>query len=138
MKEKPTLCFLRLEDTAYGGAENYLRRAGEALDKLHIPYHIMHSTAPHFLASWIKALYFNAEARLKKKNQFYFSLSRITSADIYRAGDGVHRVYMKVKKAKWWENPAHFVYCYLERRCFQKAKKIIANSLMVKNEIIES
>jgi len=40
------------------------------------------------------------------------------------------------KKSKL--NPLHPLYMYIERRCFEKATKIIANSEMVKNEIISA
>lgn len=40
------------------------------------------------------------------------------------------------KKSKF--NPLHSVYLYLEKRCFTNSKMIIANSNMVKNEIIST
>lgn len=136
---KKILTFLRLEDSPFGGAENYLRRVKEELQSRGIDTNTLHSQAPHWLASWIKALWFNIEARYKKQSdQFYFSLARIDSADIYRAGDGVHRVFMRAVGKHFWHNPLHVVTCYLEKRCFQNAKKIIANSMFVQKQIIET
>ena len=62
-------------------------------------------------------------------------MERISCPDIYRAGDGVHKVFLTIEnKSKF--NLLHTVYLYLEKRCFSNSKKIIANSNMVKNEII--
>ncbi|HLD16490.1 MAG TPA: glycosyltransferase, partial [Coxiellaceae bacterium] len=138
MFKYPIIRLVRLEDTPYGGAENYLRRLSAVLTQRQIAHEALHSKAPRWLASWIRILWFNYQTKRWKKDQFYFSLARITCPDIYRAGDGVHRVYMKIKGATWWPNPLHFIYCMLEKRCFEHAKKIIANSQMVKQQIIET
>jgi UDP-glucose:(heptosyl)LPS alpha-1,3-glucosyltransferase len=85
----------------------------------------------------VRAIFFNLQVCLTKKNQFYFSLERITCPDIYRAGDGVHKVFLTTtQKSKL--NPLHPVYLYLEKRCFQNARHIIANSQMIKNQIINT
>ncbi len=129
--------FLRLEHTAFGGSEVYLQRVCQILRQQHIDFRVMHCAAPKFLASWVKALWFNLESKIKKNNKVYFSLARVTCADIYRAGDGVHRAYMKAMGLNFWHNPLHFVYCYLEKHVFRNAKIIIANSHRVKQEIID-
>jgi len=102
-----------------------------------IDHEIINSRIPSFFPSWIKVLFFNSYLKILKGDKFYFSLERISNPDIYRAGDGVHKVHIKNAK-KSFLNPLHFVYLYLEKRCFKKAKKIIVNSKMVKMEIIES
>jgi len=131
------ITFLRLKPNKFGGAEKYLQRLTEELKKRDIDFEIRYSTAPKFLASWIKAVWFNVEVCFFKKNKFYFSLERITCPDIYRAGDGVHKVFLEIeKKSKF--NPLHLVYLYIEKRMFKNAKKIIANSNMVKNQIINT
>jgi UDP-glucose:(heptosyl)LPS alpha-1,3-glucosyltransferase len=63
-----------------------------------------------------------------------FSLDRITCPDIYRAGDGVHRAYLKTKG--FTLNPLHLSYLWLERRTFANARAIIANSRMVRDQIL--
>ncbi len=128
--------FIRANKTKFGGAENYLKRLCKELDKQNIAYKVVNSTAPRFLSSWIKALWFNLQVCFGKKNSFYFSLDRITCADIYRAGDGVHKEFLKTKKRKL--NPLNIVYIYLEKRCFKNSKKIIANSQMIKNQIMNT
>ncbi len=127
--------FIRQKKTKFGGAENYLLRLSKELKRQGIDFEIINSKAPSFLASWIKAVVFNMEVCLKKRG-FYFSLDRISCPDIYRAGDGVHKVFMKIKGRKL--NPLNFVYLYLEKRAFLNSKKIIANSYKVKSEIIEN
>jgi len=131
-----TITFVRLEDTPFGGAENYLRRVVDELEKRNIRHKIFHTKTPKWLASWIRALWFNHEATKHKGQQFYFSLSRITCADIYRASDGVHKAYMKARGKKSL-NPMHWVYLYLEKRCFAHAKRIIAISQFTRQEMID-
>ena len=130
-----TLYFIRANKTKFGGAEMYLSRLSDALDKQNIKHEIINSIFPKFLPSWSRAILFNFQVCLTKRNKFYFSLDRITCPDIYRAGDGVHSVFLTVEK-KSKLNPLHPVYLFLEKRCFQKAKRIIANSEMVRNQII--
>jgi UDP-glucose:(heptosyl)LPS alpha-1,3-glucosyltransferase len=131
------ITFLRLKKNKFGGAENYLVRLSKGLQKLGIEVEIKYSTAPKFLASWMKAIWYNLEVCLNKKDKFYFSLERVICPDIYRAGDGVHKVFLEVEnKSKF--NPLHLVYLFIEKRMFKNAKKIIANSQMVKQQIINT
>lgn len=97
-------------------------------------HRIIYSRLPKFLPSFLRALLFNISVCMQKGSRFYFSLERIRCPDIYRAGDGVHRQFLLSKKKSF--NLLNPVYLYLERRCFTNARKIIANSAMVKNEII--
>lgn len=132
--------FIRLKNTPFGGAENYLGRLTKVLKERNITFETIHSSVPKFLPSWFKALYFNLEVCLFKTD-FYFSLERIGCADIYRAGDGVHRVFLESKKQQLGKlslNPLNPVYLYLEKRCFLNSKHIIANSKMIKQQIIDS
>ncbi|TNF66373.1 MAG: glycosyltransferase family 1 protein [Gammaproteobacteria bacterium] len=128
--------FIRRTKTQFGGAENYLSRLVEALKLKDIQCELIYGNLPKWLPTWLKALLFNFNVMKRKKNKFYFSLERITHPDVYRAGDGVHKVYMKLKNSKF--NPTNTVYCYLEKRCFNNAKLIIANSNFIKNQIIET
>jgi UDP-glucose:(heptosyl)LPS alpha-1,3-glucosyltransferase len=131
------LNFIRANKTKFGGAEVYLSRLSAEFNKQNISHQNIYSKIPKFLPSWFRAILFNLQVCLTKKNQFYFSLERITCPDIYRAGDGVHKVFLTtIKKSKF--NLLHPVYLYLEKRCFTNAKHIIANSQMVKNQIINT
>lgn len=130
------ITFIRSIDTRHGGAENFMRRLIDTLQSQNINCERMHSMAPKWLPSWIKAWWFNWQTKWAKKNRFYFSLDRIDSANIYRAGDGVHKVFMQTKKKRF--NPLNWTYCALEKRCFENSKRIIANCHMIKNQIVET
>ena len=129
--------FIRANKTRYGGAENYLSRLSEVLTKKNIEHQVINLIFPKFLPSWLKITLFNFQVCLTKKNKFYFSLDRIICPDIYRAGDGVHKVYLSIEK-KSKTNLLHPIYLFLEKKCFNRAKHIIANSSMIKNEIINT
>ena len=129
------ITFVRASDTKYGGAEVYLSRLTNELAKKKLNFNVINSKIPKFLPSWLRVVIFNFFLCIFKGEKVYFSLDRISCPDIYRAGDGVHKVFLKIIK-KSRINPLHSIYIYLEKKCFNKAKLIIANSQMVKNEII--
>ena len=132
------IVFLRQNPNASGGAERYLMRLREALEKQGVESRVRFYEGRQHVASWLKALRFNRQvARKKREDEIYFSLERVSSADIYRAGDGVHRVY-RATKPHWWLNPLNFVYPKLEKKCFENARLIIANSNLIKRQIIDT
>jgi len=127
---------VRANKPSFGGAEKYLNRLSKAMKNENIEHQIVYSFFPKFLPSWLRAILFNIQVKLMKRDKFYFSLDRITCPDVYRAGDGVHKKILSiVNKSK--TNLLHPVYLYLEKHCFNNAKHIIANSKMVKEQIIE-
>ena len=128
---------IRSNTTKFGGAENYLYRLSKALARENIDHQIVNSLFPKFLPSWLRAILFNFQVCLTKGDKFYFSLDRITCPDLYRAGDGVHKVFLSIEN-KSRLNLLHPVYLYLERHCFNNAKYIIANSNMVREQIIDT
>jgi len=131
------ITFVRANKTKYGGAEIYLSRLSNILKKKEIEHDIVNSIFPRYFPAWLRAILFNFQVCLTKNKKFYFSLERITCPDIYRAGDGVHKVFLSiVKKSKL--NLLHSIYPFIEKHCFKNAKCIIANSNMVKNEIIST
>lgn len=94
---------------------------------------------------------FAIAARKFWKNQKFDiiqSHERITGCDIFRAGDGVHRVWLKKRQKisryslvkKWIFNlsPYHRYLLYAEEQMYGSTdlKAVICNSKMVKNEII--
>ncbi|MEA1890341.1 MAG: glycosyltransferase family 4 protein [Pseudomonadota bacterium] len=131
---KAEICFIRRNRTPYGGAEKYLVRLSNALTEQGYTHSLIHSRLPNFLPSFLRAMLFNLVVCLQKGQRFYFSLERISCPDIYRAGDGVHKEFLLSKKKSF--NLLNPVYLFLEQRCFRNARKIIANSLMVRNDII--
>ena len=131
---KREICFVRRNRTQFGGAEKYLVRLSNELTQQGYKHRVVHSRLPKFLPSFLRAILFNLGVCSGKGSRFYFSLERISCPDIYRAGDGVHREFLRTKEKSF--NPLNPVYLYLERRCFSNAQKIIANSKMVKDEIM--
>lgn len=130
----PLIYLIRQKHTPFGGAENYLRRLRQALEQRGITVRTLHSHAPKWLPAWLKALWFDRQICRHPHDGVYFALDRIRCPDIYRAGDGVHKVYLTTRGFSL--NPLHPVYLFLEKRCFQQARYIIANSRMVKEQII--
>ena len=128
---------IRANKNIFGGAENYLSRISRQLKLNNIDYEIIYSKFPMFLPSWFRVFVFNIQLSIFKGNRFYFSLDRISSADVYRAGDGVHKEFLKIKK-KSKLNPLHPLYLNLEKKCFVNSQKIIVNSNMVKNQILHN
>jgi len=128
---------IRERVSKFGGAEVYLSRLSKTLQNNDIEHGVVNSIFPKFLPSWVRIILFNLQVCLTKKNKFYFSLERIVCPDVYRAGDGVHKVFLTVE-SKSKLNPLHPIYLYLEKRCFNNAKRIIANSHMIKDEIINT
>ena len=112
-KQNNTIYFIRANKTKYGGAENYLSRLSEALNKEDIDYQVINSILPKSIPSWLRVVMFNLQVCLTKKDKFYFSLDRITCPDIYRAGDGVHKVFLSIEK-KSKTNLLHPIYLFLE------------------------
>ena len=134
MKNK--LVFIRNSNTPFGGAERYLGRLTQLLSQRGCEAQTLNANFPRYLPSWFKTILFNAVVcHRKQKDIFYFSLDRITCPDIYRAGDGVHKAFLKTKGLTL--NPLHLTYLWLEKRTFSNAKIIIANSQMVKSQILE-
>jgi UDP-glucose:(heptosyl)LPS alpha-1,3-glucosyltransferase len=145
------LALIRFKYTPFGGAENYLSRLVNALGKRGTQYRVVSTNweggesifVPKFLPSFLCILLFAVSVCLKKqKEDVYFSLERVPCADVYRAGDGVHRAWLDTRlrhgesALKIFLNPLQFTYLFLEKKTFANAKKIIANSHFVKQNII--
>lgn len=157
------LALIRRQFSATGGAELYLQRLLQALVK--------GGHEPHLFAeSWegqldgvhlhavpvggdrtVRATRFaDAVAAELAKHSFdvVFSLERTHHQDVYRAGDGVHRVWLQRRQqfAQWWRRPFvcaggfHRNMMKLEARTFDPAntRHIIVNSDMVRREIVEN
>jgi UDP-glucose:(heptosyl)LPS alpha-1,3-glucosyltransferase len=128
---------IRSNKSNFGGAENYLSRLINVLEIKNINYQIINSSFPRFLPSWLRSILFNMQLYFLKQDKFYFSLERITCPDLYRAGDGVHKVFLSIENKSRF-NLLHPTYLFLEKKCFNNAKSIIANSKMVKTQIIDT
>ncbi|MBV9674084.1 MAG: glycosyltransferase family 4 protein [Verrucomicrobia bacterium] len=139
-----------------GGAEAYLKRVARSLvDAGHSL--TLYSSTLWPIAEWPygklvriaaqEPVRFADELR-KKRNaeEILFSLERIWECNCYRAGDGVHRVWLR-ERAKYessWKakfrflNSKHAQICGLEQALFRPsaADQVIANSALIKNQII--
>lgn len=131
------LYLVRANKKKAGGAEIYLSQLSEQFDRLNINHEIIHSNLPKILPSWVRVALFNMSTCMSKNDKFYFSLDRISCPDIYRTDDGVHKVFLTTEN-KSKTNLLHKLYLHLEKKAFNRAKKIIAISNMVKNNIIDS
>jgi UDP-glucose:(heptosyl)LPS alpha-1,3-glucosyltransferase len=139
-----------------GGAESYLKRLGRALtDAGHQAK--LYSTQDWPQAEWpygplIRSddssplRFAKAVQNSRQSDEILFSLDRILRCDCYRAGDGLHKLWLerRVEHEPSWRaffrfaNHKHAEILELERTLFEQggARHVIANSRMVQKEII--
>jgi UDP-glucose:(heptosyl)LPS alpha-1,3-glucosyltransferase len=156
------LALIRRQFSATGGAELYLQRLLHALVKGgHEPHLFAESWAGQLAGVQFHAVpavgdraqrpvhFADAVAAELAKHSFdvVFSLERTHQQDVYRAGDGVHRVWLQRRRqfASWWRWPFLFTGAFhrnmmkLEARTFDPAntRHVIVNSDMVRREVLE-
>lgn len=139
-----------------GGAENYLKRFGRALaDRGYRA--TLYSTRDWPQAEWLYGnlvrlkpssplRFAQAVQECRQPDEILFSLDRVLQCDCYRAGDGLHKLWLdrRVRHEPPWRarfrflNRKHRELLELERTLFQRggARHVIANSRLVKREII--
>src|SRR6478735_2623907 len=152
-----TIGFVRRGYSSAGGAETYLERLGAGVVAAG------HRASLITAAQWPEEAWnFGPIVRLRASSaiQFadeleklsrqggdiLFSLERVWRCDVYRAGDGVHRAWLErrgelagpLKHLRRLLNRKHSAALRLEDSLFAKrgAQRVIANSRMVKDEII--
>jgi UDP-glucose:(heptosyl)LPS alpha-1,3-glucosyltransferase len=139
-----------------GGAENYLDRLGRALVERGFGAKL-YTTEEWPDSGWVygnlvrfKALNpwkFAQEIRRRRAvDEILLSLDRLFACDCYRAGDGVHKMWLerRIAHEPAWRsrfrflNPKHRQILELELGMFEGggAKRVIANSNLVKCEIV--
>jgi UDP-glucose:(heptosyl)LPS alpha-1,3-glucosyltransferase len=152
------LALLRRKFSATGGAELYLTRLLGALVKAGHEPHLFaeawgatpegvtfHPVAARNPAGFARA------ARAALDRQTYdcvFSLERTPRQDVYRAGDGLHRVWLRRRRQfdPWWPLALagrawfHRRMMQLEAATFdpRNTGRVIVNSEMVRREILEN
>ncbi|MBI4661670.1 MAG: glycosyltransferase family 4 protein [Verrucomicrobia bacterium] len=156
------IALIRRQFSSTGGAELYLQRLLGALaaagHELHLLTEAWPNAAPGVMIHPVAAggsrahrprLFAEAVQREIATESFdcVFSLDRTLRQDVYRAGDGVHRVWLERRRqfAPWWRKPwigagaFHRTMLELERRTFDptSTSRVIANSGMVKQEIVD-
>lgn len=149
-----------MRHTPYGGAEVFLERfmkelvrRGHKVDLFTAGWQAMDGVAIHRVKapgpSFLRPVFFamNVEKKLAEiKPDVVVSLERLHCADVYRAGDGCHREWLalRARSYPWWRrmmlafSPIHMTLLFLEEEMFKSArlKKVVANSRMVKDDII--
>lgn len=159
MPNNLTIAFARRGYSASGGAEAYLQRLGRGLvDRGHRVQLIATEDWPQ--EAWPLGEIIRLPGRSstafadeleKRRGQLrcdlLMSLERVWRCDLYRAGDGVHRVWLERRRqfATPWQNflrrfnRKHDGVLRLEKSLFSEggAKRIIANSQMVKKQIVD-
>jgi UDP-glucose:(heptosyl)LPS alpha-1,3-glucosyltransferase len=144
------LFIVRRESGGIGGAEKVAHRFVKAFSK-HFDTELIHAgkmingvriqgtRGP----SWLRCLRFAKSARKflkKQEGALVLSMERGVPGTIYRAGDGVHKVWMKIKyqnSVKWVFNPLNWILPYLEKISIEQSKCVVPNSSMVKAEMLE-
>lgn len=152
---------IRAKYTPYGGAEAFLKRFIAGLKKKGHDVEVFSTSweesgglkvnsvkvwGPSFLRPLIFAR--NAARAVERSEaDCVISLERTYCQDVYRAGDGCHREWLKRRGAavSWLKrilirlNPLHFTILHLEKKLFSspRLKKVIANSEQVKRDIIK-
>src|SRR4030042_4987862 len=160
------IALLRQRVTARGGAEttlNYLARGlaaaghevsvygteGAAAAQAALGPGAAYVRVPVWGGKTLRLLSFALNARRLLKDtgpQVVFSLERTPGAQVYRAGDGCHREFLRrrapylspLARAPQRLSPFHRVMLLLERRLFTDPglRRVIANSRQVQDEII--
>ncbi|HWQ94540.1 MAG TPA: glycosyltransferase family 4 protein [Gammaproteobacteria bacterium] len=155
-----TLALVRQRYTMDGGAERYLARTLSTLQnrgvnivlvtRLWQPVQSVQVLPcnPFYLGSLWRDWGFARRAckiLAQQPVDLVQSHERLACCDIYRAGDGVHREWLKQRRRAlgWWGkwrlalNPYHYYVRFAEKRLFNSARlrAVICNSQMVKEEI---
>ncbi len=159
------IAIIRQKFVLYGGAERfadgYIHQLANSGHEVHIfsnswtPSH--HNNIHHHfvntlnLNAFLRTLSFAREVALKIREQHFDivqSHEKTWLQDVYRAGDGCHKKWLKqrgkqistIKKLFLFLNPFHQLILKLEKNIFEsgQCKKIIAISQMVKEDILEN
>jgi len=156
------LALIRRQYSATGGAELYLQRLlcslAERNHELHLFTELWETLPPGVTLHPIEISASRAARGVRfaeavqseltrERFDCVFSLERTLKQDVYRAGDGVHRVWLERRRqfAPWWKKPFVGIGAFhrnmrtLEARTFdpQNTRRVIVNSEMVRREILE-
>lgn len=151
------IAFIKRNFSIHGGAERYLQTLLNSLNKENFEIHIFankwHNQEKLFFhhvpiipfSSFLKAYSFNRNLNVDLKDfDCVISFERTKKQHIYRAGEGCHIRWLELrsllesplKKTSFKLNPLHIYYLKLEKEIFEDTPLILANSEMIKNEII--
>ena len=156
--EQLKIGFVRRGYSPSGGAESYLKRLAQGVRSAGHEARLF-STGEWPSNEWLfgpisrlqgetPRAFADALDRLKPATlcDVVMSLERVWRCDVFRAGDGVHRAWLErrarfdnvLRKARAIFNPKHRGILRLEESLFAHAgaRQVIANSQMVKDEIV--
>lgn len=156
------IAIIRQRYNPYGGAERFVSRALTALSQQRsVTLHLIarkwepikgihfHACNPFYLGRLARDLgfaFFACKTAQKLNVDLIQSHERLCCCDIYRAGDGVHREWLKQRSRQMnlltglllQANPYHLYLKLAERKMFEadRLRAVICNSQMVKDEIL--
>ncbi|MBI5188684.1 MAG: glycosyltransferase family 4 protein [Nitrospirae bacterium] len=132
---------------------DYLKRTGHEIHILANRWSdeegiIFHKINRSQFGSFLSTITFNQNTKKAIKDiapDCAISFERTTCQDIYRAGEGCHIEWLKQRETidPFWKrftfriNPLHITLLNLERKIFRDTGLIIANSNMVKSQIVK-
>ncbi|MCG6551282.1 MAG: glycosyltransferase family 4 protein [Candidatus Magnetominusculus sp. LBB02] len=150
------VAFIRKTYDRFGGAENYIDSLMSNLKgyEIHMlsarwketPSAVCHTIESSSLSPALSVIKFNRGAqRLIRRigPDCTVSFERTTCQDIYRAGDGCHRQWLinrhagRLRRLSFHFNMLHRTLLSIEKELFQSTPVIVANSNMVKRNIID-
>ena len=156
------IALIRASYTDFGGAEQFVARAVQALAGSNVRVTLLtrrwdHNGQADVLTCdpfyvgrlWRDWGFGRAVCRTLRDNDFDLvqSHERVPCCDVYRAGDGVHVEWLRQRRRQmgcWGRlalalNPYHWFVASVERRLFAspRLRAVICNSEMVKAEILE-
>jgi UDP-glucose:(heptosyl)LPS alpha-1,3-glucosyltransferase len=159
MKERLRIALVRRGYSPSGGAESYLKRLAHGVTRAgHDVQLIATNEWPEDQWRFGSVIRLRAESvvgfadelekiRPRLQHDALFSLERVWSCDVYRAGDGVHRAWLArrrnfelpLKQFVRALNRKHRDLLQLEESLLadRKAARVIVASQMVKNEIVD-
>lgn len=154
------LAIVRQRYTPYGGAERFVARALPALEKAGAEVTLITRSASgwgarrllkvdpfHIGNLWRDWSFARAARKAWRRESFDIvqSHERIPGCDVYRAGDGVHRRWLALRRSAAGPlerlgialNPYHRYVCRAEKEMFEhpRLRAVICNSEMVREEI---
>ena len=154
------LAIVRQRYTPYGGAERFVARALPALEKTGAEVTLITRGAsgwgarrllrvnPFYIGNlWRDWSFARAARRTWRRESFDLvqSHERIPGCDVYRAGDGVHRRWLELRRSAAGPaerlgialNPYHRYVCRAEKEMFEhpRLRAVICNSEMVRAEV---
>ena len=163
MNRKIRLAIVRQRYNPYGGAERFVAAALPALERAGVEVTLIArrwegwgarrvlAIDPPYLGSLWRDWSFGRAARtawLRQGFDIVQSHERIPGCTVYRAGDGVHRRWLDIRREKATPlerlgialNPYHHYVCAVEKRMFEhpRLRAVICNSRMVRDEIQRS